>query len=69
MNTSQHILDLMTNDLPEHDDLVIDEIIKDGKTLPWVYVRVLVHRAAKQLDIKIKTRIRNGKLLVWRVQP
>lgn len=69
MNTSQHILDLMTNDLPEQDDLVIDEIIKDGKPLPWVYVRVLVHRAAKQMGVKIKTRIRNGKLLVWRVQP
>lgn len=68
MNTSQYILDMMTNDLPEHDDLVIDEIIKDGKPLPWVYVRVLVHRAAKQLGVKIKTRIRNGKLLVWRVQ-
>jgi hypoxanthine-guanine phosphoribosyltransferase len=69
LNTSQHILDLMTNDLPEQDDLVIDEIIKDGKPLPWVYVRVLVHRAAKQMGVKIKTRIRNGKLLVWRVQP
>lgn len=69
MNTSQHILDLMTNDLPEQDDLVIEEIIKDGKPLDWVYVRVLVHRAAKKLGIDIKTRIRNGKLLVWRVQP
>lgn len=69
MNTSQHILDLMTNDLPEQDDLVIEEIIKDGKVLPWVYVRVLVHRAAKKLGVDIKTRIRNGKLLVWRVQP
>lgn len=68
MNTSQYILDMMTNDLPEHDDLVIDEIIKDGKALPWVYVRVLVHRAAKKLGVDIKTRIRNGKLLVWRVQ-
>lgn len=69
MNTSQHILDLMTNDLPEQDDLVIEEIIKDGKALSWVYVRVLVHRAAKKLGIDIKTRIRNDKLLVWRVQP
>jgi len=68
LNTSQYILDMMTNDLPEHDDLVIDEIIKDGKALPWVYVRVLVHRAAKKLGVDIKTRIRNGKLLVWRVQ-
>ena len=69
MNTSQHILDMMANDLPEHEDLVVDEIIKDGKPLDWAYVRVLVHLAAKKLGIDIKTRIRNDKLLVWRVQP
>ena len=69
MNTSQHILDMMANDLPEHEDLVVDEIIKDGKPLPWMNVRVLVHQSAKKLGVKIKTRIRNGKLLVWRVQP
>ena len=68
MTPSQYIHDLMTNDLPDEDDLVIEEIIKDGKPLDWAYVRVLVHRAAKKLGVDIKTRIRNGKLLVWRVQ-
>lgn len=69
MTPSQYIHDLMTNDLPDEDDLVIEEIHKDGQPLPWMNVRVLVHQSAKKLGVKIKTRIRNGKLLVWRVQP
>jgi len=69
MTPSQYIHDLMTSDLPDEDDLVIDEVLKDGQTLPWMNVRVLVHQSAKKLGVKIKTRIRNGKMLVWRVQP
>ena len=69
MTPSQHIHDLMTNNLPDEEDLVIEEIYKDGQPLPWMNVRVLVSRSAKKLGVKIKTRIRNGKLLVWRVQP
>ena len=66
MTPSQHIHDLMTNSLPDEDDLVIEEIHKDGQPLPWMNVRVLVHQSAKKLGVKIKTRIRNGKMLVWR---
>lgn len=69
MTPSQYIHDLMLNELPAEDDLVIDEVLKDGKPLPWMNVRVLIHKSAKQLGVKIKTRIRNDKLLVWRVQP
>lgn len=60
---------LLKHDLPEEGELVIDGIKGKKGRMEWANVRMIIHRVTLAMGISVKTRVRDGKLVVWRVQP
>lgn len=61
------IRDILENELPQDGSpLTISSIEKSGEALPWRNVRATIKYVSDSMGIKVKTRLVDGELVIWR---